>query len=286
MGTVRDAVIVAAGLGTRMLPASAYMPKELLPLVDMPVLHHLIFEAKEAGCDRIHIITSPNKDFTSLHQDLNDVFPKYDKGSTHLHPLKDVEVFFHIQHEQKGLGHAIMMARNEINGPFLVLLGDNILTTNHSALNEFKPSIVSKNLVDLFDRHGQPCASVYDVGIERVSAYGIVSMDDEVITSIVEKPTPETAPSTYALCGRYIYGREAFELLDQYTVEEFGEMQSIELLRHWMDSGNLRADVLTDSVAWYDSGVPLEWLKSQIDHALRRPEYAQQLHQWLKQRFD
>ena len=71
MGTVRDAVIVAAGLGTRMLPTSAYVPKELLPLVDVPALHHLIFEARAAGCDRIHIITSPNKEFASLNQDLN-----------------------------------------------------------------------------------------------------------------------------------------------------------------------------------------------------------------------
>ena len=91
MGKVRDAVIVAAGLGTRMLPASAYA-KELLPLVDVPVLHHLIFEAKEAGCDD-HIITSPNKDFTSLEQNLNTSFPKYKKGETHLNPLKDVFFF-------------------------------------------------------------------------------------------------------------------------------------------------------------------------------------------------
>ena len=75
MGTVRDAVIVAAGLGTRMLPTSAYIPKELLPLVDLPVLHHLIFEAKQAGCDRIHIITSPTKDFTSIQDNLNVTYP-------------------------------------------------------------------------------------------------------------------------------------------------------------------------------------------------------------------
>ena len=78
MGRVRDAVIVAAGLGTRMLPTSAYIPKELLPLVDVPVLHHLIFEAKEAGCDRIHIITSPSKDFTTLQNDLASVYSMYE----------------------------------------------------------------------------------------------------------------------------------------------------------------------------------------------------------------
>lgn len=286
MGTVRDAVIVAAGLGTRMLPASAYVPKELLPLVDVPVLHHLIFEAKEAGCTRIHIITSPSKDLTSLQRDLNHTFPKFDKGESLLNPLEDVEFFFHVQHEQKGLGHAIMMAREDIVGPFLVLLGDNILTRNHASLDAFKPSDVSKNLVNLFQEYGQPCASIYDVGVDRVSDYGIVSLDATIITSIVEKPNPDEAPSTYALCGRYIYSENTFELLDKYSVEEFGELQSIELLRHWMNEGHLRADILDRSVAWYDSGLPLEWLKSQIDHALQRPEFAEHLHAWLKQRID
>ena len=286
MGTVRDAVIVAAGLGTRMLPTSAYVPKELLPLVDVPVLHHLILEAKEAGCDRIHIITSPNKDFSSLHQDLNEVYSMYDGSDVLLFPLNGVDVFFHIQHEQRGLGHAIMMAREDIHGPFLVLLGDNVLTSNHQSLEAFKPSNVSKNLVDLYTKHGQPCASIYDVGIGRVSNYGIVSLNDGIIASIVEKPRADAAPSTYALCGRYIYGADTFELLDKYSVEEYGEMQSIELLRHWMENGKLRADILPESVAWYDSGLPLEWLTSQIDHALRRPEYAHQLRRWLNERLD
>jgi len=284
MGKVRDAVIVAAGLGTRMLPTSAYIPKELLPLVDVPVLHHLIFEAKEAGCDRIHIITSPNKDFTPLQENRTKMYPMYAKGQSHLNPLEGVDVFYHTQHEQKGLGHAIMMAREDIQGPFLVLLGDNILTSNHAALHEFTPSEVSKQLVDLYEEHRQPCAAVYDVGIDRVGNYGIVSLNDAMITSIVEKPEPKDAPSTFALCGRYIYGEDTFELLDQYSVEAYGEMQSIELLRHWMRADTLRAVHLPNTVAWYDSGLPLEWLKSQIDHALKRPEYAQSLRTWLQER--
>ena len=284
MGKVRDAVIVAAGLGTRMLPTSAYIPKELLPLVDVPVLHHLIFEAREAGCDRIHIITSPNKDFTPLQENRTKMYPMYAKGQSHLNPLEGVDVFYHTQHEQKGLGHAIMMAREDIQGPFLVLLGDNILTSNHAALHEFTPSEVSKQLVDLYEEHRQPCAAVYDVGIDRVGNYGIVSLNDAMITSIVEKPEPKDAPSTFALCGRYIYGEDTFELLDQYSVEAYGEMQSIELLCHWMRADTLRAVHLPNTVAWYDSGLPLEWLKSQIDHALKRPEYAQSLRTWLQER--
>ena len=286
MGKVRDAVIVAAGLGTRMLPTSAYIPKELLPLVDVPVLHHLIFEAKAAGCDRIHIITSPTKDFTPLQENLTKTYPMYAKKQSLLHPLEGVEVFYHTQYEQKGLGHAIMMARDGIQGPFLVLLGDNILTSNHAALHEFMPSNVSKQLVELYEEHKQPCAAVYDVGIDRVGNYGIVSLNDDLITSIVEKPNQEDAPSTFALCGRYIYCEDTFDLLDHYSVEEHGEMQSIELLSHWMRGNTLRAVHLPNTVAWYDSGLPLEWLKSQIDHALKRPEYAQTLRTWLQERMD
>ena len=286
MGRVRDAVIVAAGLGTRMLPTSAYIPKELLPLVDVPVLHHLIFEAKEAGCDRIHIITSPSKDFTTLQNNLASVYSMYEDGDELLNPLGGTEVFFHTQHQQKGLGHAIMMAKDAIQGPFLVLLGDNILTSNHSTLSEFKASDVSKQLVELYKLHGHPCASVYNVGIEQVANYGIVSLNEGEIVALVEKPNEETAPSTFALCGRYIYGEDTFELLEQYSVEEFGEMQSIELLHHWMRQGKLRAHILPSSVAWYDSGLPLEWLKSQVDHALRRPEYAEQFKQWLDERMN
>ena len=286
MGTVRDAVIVAAGLGTRMLPTSAYIPKELLPLVDLPVLHHLIFEAKHAGCDRIHIITSPTKDFTSIQDNLNVTYPMYGKGKNHLHPLEGVELFFHTQEEQKGLGHAILMAKGAIQGPFLVLLGDNILTSQHASLNEFQASEVSQQLVELFEQYGQPIASLYDVGHDRVSNYGIVSMEEGRITSIVEKPNREHAPSTHALCGRYLFAENTFELLDHYSVEEFGELQSIALMKHWMDAGHLRAHVLSESVSWYDSGLPLEWLKSQIDHALQRPEYAEQLNEWLNQRLN
>ena len=284
MGTVRDAVIVAAGLGTRMLPTSAYVPKELLPLVDLPVMHHLIFEAKHAGCDRIHIITSPAKDFTSLQENLNTMYSMYAKGNNHLNPLEGIEVYIHTQHEQKGLGHAIMMVREGISGPFLVLLGDNILTSNHASLNEFEASNISKQLVQLYEEHGQPSASVYNVGTDRVSNYGIVSMDEGKIVSIVEKPSKEEAPSTYALCGRYVFSEDTFELLDHYSVEEYGELQSIALMKHWMDSGQLHAHILPDSVSWYDSGLPFEWLKSQIDHALRRPEYAEELRAWLNQR--
>ena len=286
MGRVLDAVIVAAGMGTRMLPVSGYVAKELLPLVDVPVMHHLILEARAAGCIRIHIITSPTKDFSSLLENINDKFSSFPHDKSLLNPMGDAEYFVHYQHEQLGLAHAISMASSSISGPFLVLLGDNILTSKHAALSSFEPSTVSKELVSMHQEIGCACGSVYDVGYDAVNQYGIVSLDGDQVQSIVEKPNKEDAPSTLAFCGRYIFTDDFSSLLNHYSVEEHGELQSIAILEHWMNEGNLRAHVLDSTVSWYDSGMPFVWLTSQIDHALRRPEYGEELAAWLRQRLN
>ena len=286
MGRVLDAVIVAAGMGTRMLPVSGYVAKEMLPLVDVPVMHHLILEARAAGCNRIHIITSPAKDFSSLLENMNNNFSSFPHDESLLNPIGDAEYFVHYQHEQLGLAHAISMASPSISGPFLVLLGDNILTSHHAALSSFEPSTVSKELVSLHQEAGGACGSVYDVGYDAVNQYGIVSLDGDQVQSIVEKPKKEDAPSTLAFCGRYIFTDDFSTLLNQYSVEEHGELQSIAILEHWMKEGNLRAHVLDSTVSWYDSGMPFVWLTSQIDHALRRPEYREELTAWLRQRLN
>ena len=286
MGRVLDAVIVAAGMGTRMLPVSGYVAKEMLPLVDVPVMHHLILEARAAGCTRIHIITSPAKDFSLLLEDMNSKFPLSTNDESLLNPLGEAEYFIHYQHEQLGLAHAISMASQSISGPFLVLLGDNILTSHHAAASSFEPSSVSTDLVLLHQETGCACGSVYDVGPESVDQYGIVSLDGDKVQSIVEKPKKEHAPSTLAFCGRYIFTEDFPILLDRFSVEEHGELQSIAILKHWMNEGNLRAHVLDSTVSWYDSGMPLVWLTSQIDHALRRPEYGDELTKWLHQRMN
>ena len=286
MGRVLDAVIVAAGMGTRMLPVSGYIAKEMLPLVDVPVMHHLILEARAAGCTRIHIITSPAKDFSLLLEDMNHKFSSFSNDQSLLNPMGDAEYFIHYQHEQLGLAHAISMASQSISGPFLVLLGDNILTSNHAATTSFDPSSVSTDLVSLHQETGCACGSVYDVGPDSVNQYGIVSLDGDKVQSIVEKPNKEDAPSTLAFCGRYIFTEDFSALLDRFSVEEHGELQSIAILEHWMNEGKLRAHVLDSTVSWYDSGMPLVWLTSQIDHALRRPEYGDELTAWLAQRMN
>jgi UTP--glucose-1-phosphate uridylyltransferase len=286
MGRVLDAVIVAAGMGTRMLPVSGYVAKEMLPLVDVPVMHHLILEARAAGCNRIHIITSPTKDFSALLDDMNSKFPSFSNDESLLNPVGDAEYFIHYQNEQLGLAHAISMASSSISGPFLILLGDNILTSNHAALSSFEPSLVSQELVSFYQESGSACGAVYDVGIEAVNQYGIVSLDGDKVQSIAEKPNKEDAPSTLAFCGRYIFTEDFSTLLDHYPVDDHGELQSIAIMEHWMKEGKLRAHVLESTVSWYDSGMPLVWLTSQIDHALRRPEYGDQLAAWLSQRLN
>ena len=153
MAAVRDALLVAGGLGTRMLPTSASVPKEALPLVDVPALIHLAREAVAAGVQCLHIISSPRKDLTAIlgdHSWLQDRRPDLDQ--TLLSPFSDIKVKVHIQHEPLGLGNAIETALDDVSGPFLVLLGDNILLDSHTPTNEFIPSNASKKLVENFEK--------------------------------------------------------------------------------------------------------------------------------------
>jgi UTP--glucose-1-phosphate uridylyltransferase len=206
MAVVQDALLVAGGLGTRMLPTSASVPKEALPLVDVPALVHLAREAVAAGARRLHIISSPRKDMKALigdHAWLQEKRPDIDPQL--LSPFADVEVFIHIQHEPLGLGNAIECALDEINGPFLVLLGDNILLDQHTSPNAFSPSKASKKLVENFETNGLPCVGLLTVHPDEVSRYGVVRQEGERILEICEKPLPENAPSNLTLWALFVY---------------------------------------------------------------------------------
>lgn len=284
MGAIHDALLVAGGLGTRMLPTSASVPKEALPLIDVPALVHLAREAKAAGASRLHIVTSPRKNLSNLlddHSWLKERRPNLDRVL--LAPFADVEVHIHVQKVPLGLGNAIQSALHAINGPFLVLLGDNLLIDHHSTLESFVPSQASAELVKSFTQHGRPCAAMMAVEPEEASNYGVVRMEDSRIVEIVEKPTPEQAPSNLVLCGRYIFTSDASDLLDHYDVETYGELQSIALQKHWMKNDGMYGVVL-DGYQWYDSGKPLPWLKAQVDHALRREDMSDAFRAWLIER--
>ena len=287
MTVIEDAVIVAGGLGSRMLPNSAYLPKEAIPLVDIPSMIHLIREAASAGAKRIHLITSPSKDFSSFSNDKSDFLNLRPEISKELfNPMDGLEYHVHVQKEPLGLGHALMQSLNSINGPFLVLLGDNILLNNFNGINDYKPSDASKKLVEQFTKTGLPCAGLCAVSQDEVSNYGVVRILDGKIIDIVEKPKSSEAPSNLVLCGRYIFTSDSQDLLEnRFTVEKYGELQSIELQKHWMNEPGFVGVELSD-YQWYDSGNPFSWLKAQIDYALRNDNYSSELIEWLSQRLN
>lgn len=286
MTAVRDALLVAGGLGTRMLPTSASVPKEALPLVDVPALVHLAREAVTAGVERLHIISSPSKDMNALlgdHAWLLDRRPDLDPQL--LSPFTDVEVHVHIQHEPLGLGNAIECALASIDGPFLVLLGDNILLDQHTPPHAFTPSNASLQLVEHFQSNGLPCVGLLPVSLSEVSNYGVVRLDGQRILEICEKPNPEDAPSNLVICGRYLFTSDAKSLLEKYDVQTHGELQSIALQQHWMSNDGLLGVELS-GYQWYDSGKPLPWLQAQVDHALRRSDLSEEFRSWLTARLD
>jgi UTP--glucose-1-phosphate uridylyltransferase len=282
MTAVLDAVIVAGGIGSRMLPASAAIAKEALPLVDIPVLTHLAREAVAAGVKRIHIVTSPSKDFSPLLSDNSWLSSKRDDiDASLLSPFSDVEVLVHVQKEPRGFGDALSTSLHAINGPFLVLLGDNLLMDSHSGLSSYEPSNASSLLVEAYQKTGLPCVGL--VAVIDTENYGVVSLNGDKIVDIIEKPSRENAPSNLVLCGRYLFTEDTAELFKQYDYSTYGELQSIAVQRHWMQNEGL-IGIELKGFQWYDSGAPLPWLKGQIDHALRRDDMSEELQSWLREK--
>ena len=282
MAAVEDAVLVAGGIGSRMLPASAAIAKEALPLVDIPAITHLAREAVEAGAKRLHIITSPSKDFTGLLKDNSLVSAKRpDISKELLSPFAEVEVLVHVQETPRGFGDALSCALGSINGPFMVLLGDNILMDSYSTVSNYTASNASKILVEAYEKTALPCVGL--AAVEDPENYGVVSMNGQLVKEIVEKPSRENAPSNLVLCGRYLFTADTANLLSKYSFEEYGELQSIAVQKHWMENEGL-VGVELKGFQWYDSGAPLPWLKSQIDYALRREDMSDEIRDWLKHR--
>lgn len=291
---VSDAIIVAGGLGTRMLPASGSCAKEGLPLVDVPAIRHLLLEAIEAGCDRLHLILSPNKlelgervsadRATTAHllEKRPDIHPSL------IGPLPaEVSLEIHVQPIANGLGGAIAVALPMIDGPFLVLLGDNLLLDRHVPPDhQWVASSASMHLVEAHQRTGRPVAGIHEVPGSEVSQYGVVALEGEMIRDLVEKPLREEAPSNSVLCGRYLWTKDTAGLLDRFDVRSHGEMQTIEIQRHWMGAEGGYVAVSLDEFQWYDSGSPLPWLMAQVDHALRRKDLEGQFRAWLHERLE
>ena len=292
MERVRQAIILAGGLGTRMLPASIYSPKEGLPLVDTPIIHHLLWECVQAGVEEAHIVLSKRKkDQWEDFLNGNTIFSedaRLDLHKSALTPLSgELAIIMHVQESPGGVGDAIRVAINSIEGPFLLLLGDNLLLKNHFGPCQSGPengSDASLKLVKKFhDSGGLPCVGTKEVFGKDISKYGCVGQKGGKVTSVIEKPDFTGKAGMDALCGRYLLPAETKEMLETCTVEEFGEMQSIVLLEQIIRDIGLNV-VSLDEYELYDSGDPISWLKSQIDHSLRRPDLRDEISKWISER--
>ena len=286
---IRDAVLIAAGRGTRMLPASLYSPKETLPLIDTPLLNHLIWEAERAGVTRLHLVLSKRK-----FQQMEAFLIKRESGLSKFRPdlpekalslgSAKIEVIPKIQRSPNGVMDAISAALEDIDGAFLVLMGDMLLMDAHLSPKFSGPefaSSASERLVLAYGETGLPCVGVNPVDPNEVINYGVVEVMGEKVVDIIEKPTVGYTTSNLILSGRYIFPAGTKELIERFNVEKYGELQSIEILKYLSKHDGLNAVNLHD-MKIYDSGDPVSWLKSQIDHALSREDMSDEIRDFIK----
>lgn len=272
---IRKAIIPAAGLGTRFLPATKAQPKEMLPIVDKPTIQYIIEEAVASGIEEILIITGRSKKCIEDHFDksveLELELEKNGKGEMlkMVREISDmVDIHFIRQKEPRGLGHAISCAKTFVgNEPFAVLLGDDIV------YNEGKPCL--KQLIDCYDEYKTSVLGVQTVEAKDVNKYGIVNgihIEDRVykVKGLVEKPPVEEAPSNVAILGRYIITPQIFKILEETKPGKGGEIQLTDALLKLIDEEAMYAYDFEGTR--YDVGDKLGFLKATVEYALRRED--------------
>ncbi|MCY0901297.1 MAG: UTP--glucose-1-phosphate uridylyltransferase GalU [Firmicutes bacterium] len=281
---IRKAVIPAAGLGTRFLPATKAQPKEMLPLVDKPAIQYIVEEAVAAGIEDILIVTGKFKRAIEDHFDrsleLEMHLAVHEKQAT-LEIVQQISMLANIhyirQSELKGLGHAVSMARPFVgNEPFAVLLGDDIIHSEDPGLAQ---------LMRVFDQTGTSVVGVQPVPKENVSSYGIIaglSADGVTydVSDLIEKPYPHEAPSNLAIVGRYIITPSIFSIIDKTPPGKQGEIQLTDALRAQMMQEGLHACRI-DGMR-YDIGDKLGYLKATIGLALTRPDMRVPLIEYMR----
>lgn len=281
---VRKAIIPAAGLGTRFLPATKAQPKEMLPIVDKPTIQFIVEEAIEAGIEDIIIVTGRNKRSIEDHFDksleLEMELQKSSKSEL-LSLVKDisnlVDIHYIRQKEPKGLGHAIYCARSFVgNEPFAVLLGDDIVKAEQPCIGQ---------LIDVYNEYKTSILGVQMVDWEEVSKYGIVEcnqIEDRVykVKNLIEKPDRNKALSNIAILGRYILSPKIFEYLKKIKPGAGGEIQLTDALRELSRQEAIYAYEFTGKR--YDVGDKLGYLQATVEFALQRDELKEDFLKYLK----
>jgi UTP--glucose-1-phosphate uridylyltransferase len=283
MKKIRKAIIPAAGLGTRFLPATKAQPKEMLPIVDKPAIQYIVEEAIESGIEDIIIVTGRNKRAIEDHFDKSVELEMMleEKGSTQLLEIvKSVsnlaDVHYIRQKQPLGLGHAILCARKFIGDePFAVLLGDDILQSTPPGL---------KQMINIYEQTETSVIAVQEVPWADVSKYGIVSpatshTNYRLIEDLVEKPDRDQAPSNLAVIGRYIIMPEIFRILERQEPGRGGEIQLTDALRVLNKEQQMAAYLM--QAKRYDVGDKLGYIEATIELALQRPDLQEQVKAYL-----
>ncbi|MBS1369374.1 MAG: UTP--glucose-1-phosphate uridylyltransferase GalU [Lentisphaeria bacterium] len=284
---VRKAVIPAAGFGTRFLPFTKAVPKELVPLVDKPVIQYVVEEAAAAGIDRILIITSSGKTAIQDHFNRSGELEKR-LGETGKNELLEelrgisglADIHYVYQQELNGLGDAVLCAKSFVGDePFAVLLGDTVLDSATGVT-------VTGQLVEAFEKVESPVTALEPVPMERVSRYGVV--DGECaggalykVNGWVEKPAPEEAPSNLAIASRYIFTPDIFEALGRTPRGKGNEIQLTDAMRLLLSSRPMYG--LRIAGRRYDLGSKLGFLTGTVEFGLRRPEFREAFAAFLKE---
>ncbi|UYY80869.1 UTP--glucose-1-phosphate uridylyltransferase GalU [Arthrobacter sp. YA7-1] len=287
--SVRKAVIPAAGLGTRFLPATKAMPKEILPVVDRPAIQYVVEEAVEAGLSDLLMITGRNK------RALEDHFDRAPDLERTLELKGDEARLDAVQHasglgpihyvrqgEPKGLGHAVLCAKQHVGDePFAVLLGDDLIDENDQLLS---------TMIDVHAKTGGSVIALIEVDPSQISAYGcadvtpIAGEDYVRVNSLVEKPSVEEAPSNLAVIGRYVLHPAVFGVLEETGPGRGGEIQLTDALQTLAKGEGEGAGVygVVFRGRRYDTGVKLSYLKAVITLASERAEFGEDLKTWMK----
>lgn len=288
MTRVRKAIIPAAGLGTRFLPATKAMPKEMLPIVNKPTIQFIVEEAVASGIEDIIIVTGKNKRAIEDHFDraLELEQNLESKGKTRLlesvrHSSNLANIHYIRQQEPKGLGHAIWCARKFIGDePFAVLLGDDIIESDVPA---------TKQLIDQYEAHDRSIIGVQRVPYEMTNRYGIIdplAVEGKLIPvrTFVEKPPIDEAPSNFAILGRYILKPDVFEALSGQEAGAGGEIQLTDAIARLNEAQTIFAYEFDGRR--YDVGEPIGFVETTICHALSDPDLKDDVHALLKRLVD
>jgi UTP--glucose-1-phosphate uridylyltransferase len=281
--TIRKAVFPAAGLGTRFLPATKAQPKEMLPLVDTPIIQYGVEEALASGVDNIILVTGRGKNAIEDHFDVSVELETFleARGKKELlaqiRKISNLINFAYVrQGEPLGLGHAVLVTRNLVGDePFAVILGDDVIDANPPALRQ---------MIDVFEEVNGPVLAIERVPKSDVSSYGIIDAEEikpgvYKIRDLVEKPPVNEAPSDLAIIGRYILTPDIFPALEATVTDRTGEIQLTNGLRHLLKSRPIYGCRI-DGVR-HDTGNKLGFLKAVVYFALRRPDLAEAFRDYL-----